>query len=473
MIGRQHERAIMDRLLSKNSAELLAILGRRRVGKTYLVRHHYKDNLAFEFTGTQHADADNQLEKFRVKLSELVKREIPKLSSWSEAFSQLKLFLSKRRKKNKPVIFFDELPWIAGRKSNFLQEFAYWWNDWANKQNIIVVICGSAASWMIEKVVNQKGGLHNRITQLINLKPFTLAEVQIYYSSRNIRLDTYQIIQTYMAIGGIPHYLDKISQGESASRIINRLLLNKEGILRTEFDNLYHALFEKAERHISIIEALATKWEGLTRNEIAQMTGLSNGGGLTKIITELKAATFITEILPYGKKKKDAIYRLVDEYSLFYMHFIKGKRAGKREVLSTQNQSYQIWQGYAFENICIKHIKAIKMALGIPAVNTETSSFRHKGTSDYPGIQIDLLIDRADRTINLCEIKFYNDTYVITKEYANKLRQRRTSFTVLSKTKKNILTTMITTYGVANNQYKLGNIDSEVGMEDLFLLDHF
>ena len=473
MIGRQYERAVMSGLLHKKGAELLAVLGRRRVGKTYLISEQYKDHMAFAFTGTQYADTENQLEKFRTKLAQLTSRDIDKIKDWAEAFKQLTTYLKRSRKRKKPVIFFDELPWIASRRSGFLQEFGYWWNDWASKQNILVVICGSAASWMIDKVVNHKGGLHNRITSLINLKPFTLAEVEDYFQDKKITLDRYQILQVYMALGGIPHYLDKIKRGESASQIINRLLLNKNGELRSEFDNLYPALFDKSERHIAIVKAIATKWEGLSRNEIAQATGLSNGGGLTKLLSELSAATFISEILPFGKKKKDIVYRLVDEYSLFYTHFINGQRSGKRDILAVHKQAYQIWQGYAFESICFKHIEAIKQALGITGVKTEISSFRHSGNEDFPGIQIDLLIDREDRTINICEIKFYNDTYTITKEYASKLRSRRTTFKVLSKTKKNILNTMVTTYGLAENQYKYGTIDSEVAIDSLFLLESF
>ncbi|MEN0004690.1 MAG: ATP-binding protein [Bacteroidota bacterium] len=478
MIGRKVERQTLDYLLESKKAELLAIIGRRRVGKTFLIREHYAQQLVFDFTGTQYADNKNQLEKFAQKLAEYTGSALgvatPK--NWAEAFIQLKTYLKALPKTAiKPVIFFDEFPWIAGRRSNFLDEFAYWWNVWASRQHMVVVICGSAASWMIDKVVNNKGGLHNRITEYMHLQPFTLKEVKAYVHTINQALDEYQLLQLYMSIGGIPHYLQHIRRGESAAQIIDRLCFDKDGILRNEFNNLYHALFDKPDRHIAVIRALGSKWKGLTRNEIIKLTGLANGGSLTKILQELLSSSFIMEILPFGKKKRDILYRLVDEYSLFYLTFIEGQRPGKKDIWlqTSQEQQYKIWRGYAFENICIKHVEAIKMALGISGIQTEVSGFRSLGDEYTDGIQIDLLIDRADRCINLCEIKFYNDEIALSKEESNKLRRRRTRFIELSKTKHTVFNTFISTYGLRQNQYSNAQVDQELSMETLFLLETF
>ncbi len=478
MIGRKYERQKLDNLSFSNKAELLAIIGRRRVGKTYLIREHYKNQIVFEFTGTQYANKDNQLKKFTQKLSEYSNNPLgiatPK--DWATAFIQLKTYLKNLRKsKQKSVVFFDEVPWIASKRSGFLAEFGYWWNDWASRQNIIVVICGSAASWMIDKIVNNKGGLHNRITEYIHLQPFTLAEVKKYLYASNLMLDDYQILQLYMSIGGVPHYLQHIRKGESATQIINRLCFHKDGILRNEFNNLYAALYEGPEKHISVVKALATKWKGLTRQEIIKLTKLSNGGGLTKILSELESASFIAEIIPFGKKKKDTLYRLIDEYSLFYLNFIDGKRAGNKDIWlqSSQENNYKVWRGYAFENICIKHVEAIKRALGIAGVQTEISGFRSSSDTQGAGIQIDMLIDRTDRSINLCEMKFYNDEITLSKEDADKLRKRRSRFQQISKSKKTIFNTMITTYGINPNQYSYAQVDSIVTMDALFLLESF
>ena len=278
-----------------------------------------------------------------------------------------------------------------------------------------------------------------------------------------------------MSIGGVPHYLQHIRKGESATQIINRLCFHKDGILRNEFNNLYAALYEGPEKHISIVKALATKWKGLTRQEIIKLTKLSNGGGLTKVLSELESSSFIAEIIPFGKKKKDTLYRLIDEYSLFYLTFIDGKRAGNKDIWiqSSQENNYKIWRGYAFENICIKHVEAIKRALGIAGVQTEVSGFRSIANAQGVGIQIDMLIDRTDRSINLCEMKFYNDEITLSKEDADKLRRRRSRFQQISKSKKTIFNTLITTYGINPNQYSYAQIDSIVTMDALFLLESF
>jgi len=478
MIGRKQERQKLDYLSFSNKSELVAIIGRRRVGKTYLIKEHYNEKIVFDFTGTQHTNKKNQLKKFAVKLDEYRKEPIRSAVpiDWAEAFSQLKYYLQNLSFQDfKPVIFFDEVPWIASRRSGFLKELGYWWNDWASRQNIIVAICGSAASWMIEKVVNNTGGLHNRITEYIYLRPFTLAEVKQYIHSINPIMDHYQILQLYMSIGGIPHYLQHIRKGESATQIINRLCFKKDGILRNEFNNLYAALYENHDRHISIIKALSSKWKGLTRKEIIQQTGLSNGGSLTKILSELTTSSFVMEIIPFGKKKKDALYRLIDEYSLFYLSFIAGNRPGEKDIWlqSSQSHDYKIWRGYAFENICIKHVEAIKLALGITGIQTEVSGYRSRGNINSGGLQIDLLIDRADNSINLCEVKFYNSELTITKEDAQKLRQRRVRLQDISKTKKTIFNTLVTTYGLHANQYSFSQIDHCITMDSLFVLDYF
>lgn len=472
MLGRSREKQQLSRLLNSGKSELLAVFGRRRVGKTYLINEYYKENLVFDFTGTQYASKANQLNKFHGQLLSYSKSkktiDIPK--DWSEAFQSLSAYMERMRKRKlKRVIFFDELPWIASPRSGFLEEFSYWWNSWASNQDIVVVICGSAASWMIEKVVNHKGGLYNRITSRIHLEPFTLAEVKEYLDAKGIKLTHYQIVQLYMTIGGIPHYLQHIRQGLSTTQIINELCFQKDGILRDEFDNLYAALYNGHERHVEIVKALATTWKGMSRQDIIKATSLSDGGGISKILQELTTASFVTEILPYGKNKKETLYRLTDEYSLFYLKFIAGKRAGNKNfwLKASKENTYKIWCGYAFENICIKHVEAIKKALGIDGVHTQVSGYKSEG------LQIDMLIDRADDTINLCEMKFYNTEYTITKEYAAKLRERRALFQEATNNRKLLQNTIVTTYPLKPNMHSLEVIDNTVNMHDLFEVRNF
>jgi len=473
MVGRVQEAALMRQLLDRPGAELLAITGRRRVGKTYLVKQVFGSQIVFDFTGTQYAKRENQLSKFSAKFSDYSKSTLPVQApaNWAEAFRLLKQYLnSLPESKEKKVVFFDELPWIAGHKSGFLQEFGYWWNDWATQQQIVVVICGSAASWMIKKVLNNKGGLHNRVTRRINLKPFTLGETELFFRSKGIHLQQYEIMQLYMAMGGIPHYLNEIMPGESAIQNINRVYLDKNGPLRNEFGNLYAALFDHADNHIAVIKTFGKHPYGMTRQQIIEQTKFSDGGGLSKVLEELEASDFITALFPFGKQKKDIVYRLTDAYSHFYLKFILGKKAGADTGIYTNlsSERYRIWRGYAFENVCIQHAGAIKSALGISGIQTMMYSFIKKGNEIQEGFQIDLLIDRADNCINLCEMKFANDSLRPNAEFAQVLRKRRELFREATRTKKQLFNTLITTYGIEKNEYALSQVDQSITMDALF-----
>lgn len=477
ILGRKEEVLRLAELLTSPKAEFVAIYGRRRIGKTYLVKNVYADQLAFEFTGTQNATLKNQLFKFSEKITSYfgeTPNAIPP-TTWYEAFALLKKRLAQNTARKK-VLFFDELPWIATPKSNFLEELAYFWNDWATYQpDLVIVVCGSAAAWMLQKVVNGKGGLHNRLTQRINLKPFTLAETQQYLLSLGVHWDPYQILQWYMAVGGVPAYLQEVRPGATVTQTIDRLFFTEGGMMRTEFSNLYASLFLSYQNHVEVIRSLAGKWRGLTRQEIVAQTKIQDGGGLTVLLNELEAASFIMRFPLYKKGVKSVVYRLTDEYSLFYLKFVESKPLlGKNEWLKQSDKDvYKIWCGYAFENICLKHAEAIKMALGIAGIHTETTTYLHKGQATGEGFQIDLLIDRADRAINLCEIKFHSDHYVITDAYADMLRQRREKFRQLTRTKKQLFNTLITTYSVKHSPASTGQIDQTVTMEQLFAYESF
>jgi AAA+ ATPase superfamily predicted ATPase len=468
-IGRTEEVNILQGALKTTESEMVAVIGRRRVGKTLLIRSAYKKNIVFEMTGSQKSSLKEQLQNFANQLQLFSKSPVPIAVpvSWPAAFRQLSSFFDKQKSSQKKVLFFDELPWLASHKSRFLSAFGYFWNTWASQKNIVVVICGSAASWMIEKVVNNKGGLHNRITKLISLAPFTLAETKKYLLSRKIPLNYYQTIQLYMVMGGIPHYLKEIEAGKSAAQNIDSICFGKNGILKDEFSNLYPSLFDNASNHISIIRALATKWKGLSRKEIIDITKLPDGGSVTKYLTELSQSGFITPYMPYGKTKKDTLFRLTDEYSLFYLKFIENKRKQSWLNLS-QLQTWKSWSGYAFENICLKHSQQIKNALGISGVYSEESSFVYKGDEHAKGFQIDLLIDRLDNTINLCEMKFHESEFTITQAYAKTLRERIAQFKTQTKTRKNVFLTFISTFGIKPNLHSIGIVNQEITMDVLF-----
>lgn len=470
-VGRKAEQQIFSEAYNSPESSLFAIIGRRRVGKTFLVRSLYSNDFLFDMVGLQNGKEQQQLQIFTDKLTKYTKSPMPikQPKDWLSAFNLLTTYIETTKSK-KRTIFFDEFPWISTHKSGFVEAFSHFWNSYAAQSNLIIIICGSAASWMINKVINNKGGLHNRITKLIKLKPFTLSETEEYLKSRKINLDRYQTSQIYMAMGGIPHYLKEIKRGYSAAQNIDYICFSKHGLLQNEYNNLYAALFHNYENHLEIIETLAKKWKGFTRQEIIENSNFTNGGGLSKLLNELEESSFITSYQAFGKKKKETLYRLSDEYSMFYLKFIKpNKNRGKGTWLKlSQSQTWKSWSGFAFENLCLKHSNKIKEALQISGIYSQEYSYTQKGSSAIPGFQIDLLIDRADKTINICEIKYYSSEFQITKEYAKKMRIRKELFKTASKTRKHIFNTLVTTYGIIPNKHSIGLIDNEITLNDLF-----
>ena len=472
MIGRIQEQEILGKIYQSSKPELVAIIGRRRVGKTYLIREFFKDKIDFEMVGLKDGTKEQQLRNFAYSLKEVQKSaDLTVPQDWLEAFYQLKTHLETLGEPDrKKVVFIDELPWIATAKSDFLTGFSFFWNSYASKSNIVVIICGSATAWMIKKIINNKGGLHNRVTRKILLPPFSLTEMESYFETKNIHFERYQLLQLYMTMGGIPHYLEQVEGGKSAIQNIDEICFHPQGMLRTEFDNLYSSLFTNPERYEAIVTILASTWKGLNRTQIVEKTKLKDGGGLTNLLQELEQSGFITSYVPFNKKKKDTLFRLTDNYSLFYLKFIQPlarNQSNNWQTLS-QTQSWKSWSGYAFENICLQHIDKIKTALGISGIHTNQFSFYAKTTETQQGTQIDLLIDRQDNAINLCEIKFYNDEFVITKAYADNLEQKKRTFRQLSKTKKQLLITLISTYGVKQNSHSLSLVNNVLVMDDLF-----
>ncbi|MBC7410733.1 MAG: ATP-binding protein [Arcicella sp.] len=473
MIGRKKELEILANAYSSKKPELIAIFGRRRVGKTYLVGSFFEGKIDFELTGLKDGTKQQQLRNFAYSLKDVQKLEDlpPPPIDWLEAFHQLKTYLeSLGNSEKRKVIFIDELPWMAGGRSDFLTGFSYFWNSYAVKANIVVVICGSATAWMIQKIINDKGGLHNRVTRRIHLQSFTLAETEAYFQEKHIAFDRYQLLLLYMTMGGIPHYLDQVEGGKSAIQNIDDICFQPQGLLRTEFDNLYSALFSNSDRYESIVSALSSTWKSMSRAEIITKTKISDGGGLTMMLQELEQSGFISSYIPFGKKKKDTLFRLTDCYSLFYLKFIQN--IPLKETVSWQSlsktQTWITWSGYAFENICFHHIDNIKAALGIAGVHSNQYSFLAKTTDEIEGTQIDLLIDRQDSVISLCEVKFYNDELVLTKEDADNLRRKKSIFRHVTSTKKQIFIVLITTFGLIKNKHSLGLIDNVLDMNALF-----
>ncbi len=473
IIGRKRELQKIKKISKSTKSEFIALYGRRRVGKTFLVREYFNYTFDFHISGLANADTSQQLFNFHNTLasqSNIVYDAQP--INWLEAFQRLIKHIENISTKEKKVIFFDEMPWMDTKASDFIMGLEHFWNGWAtNRKDIILIACGSAASWMINELINNTGGLHNRVTQKIKVEPFCLLEVEEMLMHKNCVLERYQIVQLYMIFGGIPYYLDAINPELSATQNVQQLLFDKTGLLKNEFFNLYRSLFKKHEIYETVVEALSTKTQGLKRSEIIEIAKISSGGTLTKVLTDLEESGFIHSYTSLDNKGKNTIYRLSDFYTSFYFKFIKqGKYKGKNSWLNLlDNPLHRAWQGFTFEQVCIDHTAQIKKALGINGIQSYDAAW--KGGTEKKAAQIDLLIDRRDQVINICEAKFSLDSFVITKEYAEKLRQKINTFKEATQTKKSVFLSMITTYGVERNKYANTLIQNEITMDDLFTLE--
>lgn len=468
LIGRHAERATFDHCLKSSESRLIALYGRRRVGKTFLVRKYFESKLRFEISGLHNGDMQEQLLHFSNTIADygLYEAGIKPATTWMEAFSLLCKLIDGMKGKKKKVLFIDELPWFDTQKSKFLMAFEHFWNDYcAKRSDVLMIICGSAASWMIKKILKNKGGLHNRVSERIRLTPFNLRETQLFLKAKRIDWSQYDITQLYMTTGGVPYYLDAIRKGESVYQYVDRVCFKKDGILQGEYEELFQSLFDGSSNHYDVVATLADKKKGLTRNEIVKQSNLSSGGTLTKVLDELIESGFVQQVVPYQKNKTKALYKLIDSFVIFYHKFMKDAKVTTMPhwLNMVNKQSWISWSGLAFERLCQYHSDQIRKSLRLEAIQSEISSWSNDEA------QVDMLIDRADRIINLCEIKFYNDDYTIDKTYAAQLRKKKAQLANLKSSKrKSIFITMITVFGVKDNEYYKELVQSQVTLSALF-----
>ena len=469
IVGRKREMELLQRIVESGDPEFVALYGRRRVGKTFLIKQFFKNNFTFYFSGNENSTMKMQLENFKNAFQNYFKAEIPTPENWTTAFEMLKRVISRSRKRGRKVIFIDEMPWLATMGSNFIQAFEYWWNTYASSNpDILLIVCGSSTSWMLNKIIKNRGGLHNRVTRQISLQPFSLKECEEFAIKQKLKLDRTQLLDYYMILGGVPYYWKHLDKSKGVPQNIDDLYFNEGASLKGEFTEIYNSLFRNSEKYILLVIALGEKRMGLSREEIVDFSKLPDGGAITKMLEELEQCGFIRSYYGFSKKKHNKIFQLVDLFSLFYLNFIHDKNNNDENYWTNnfRTPTHNTWRGYAFEQVCLWHIPQIKHKLGISGVTTTYSAWRSNDTEK--SAQIDLVIDRNDRVINLCEMKYTKDEYVITKEYNDILRSRYAKFTDQTKTRKTVHTTMITTYGVKHNMY-WGNIQSEVKMDDLLV----
>jgi hypothetical protein len=470
LIGRKVEQETLKHLMQASESKLAVVYGRRRIGKTFLIRSYFKQSFDFEITGLHNGSLSDQLTHFTNTIATYDYKEamIANPTSWMEAFKLLTFYLDKLKGKKKKVLFFDELPWFDSPRSKFLMAFEHFWNAYCSKRkDILVIICGSSASWIIKKILQNKGGLHNRVSEKILLRPFTLLETKQFLNEKGIKWTEYDIAQIYMMLGGVPYYLDAVRKGESVAQCIDRLCFSKTGLLFNEYEELYNALFDNSEKHKLIIEILGNTKSGMTRDQLLSKSKLPSGGGFTSLMAELLSSGFITMIFPYGVKQNKALYRIDDFFTLFYLKFMKKSSGRQQESWAklVKNQSWVTWSGLAFERLCFAHTDQIKKALGLNVI--ETQIYNMNIDNDSTGAQIDMLIERADRVINICEIKFSKGEIVIDKSTAQNLRNKL-SATENIFPRRNIFLTMVTTFGVKDNEYHKELIQNQVTLNQLF-----
>lgn len=481
ILSRDREIKILHGIYASKEAELVAIYGRRRVGKTHLVRGCFSNKDFYcEIVGLKDGTMEEQLENFIEAFSKTFYEGVPlrKPRSWREAFGLLTKEVEKIPRSKKIVIFFDELPWMSTPKSRLLQNLDHFWNAiWSRLPNLKVILCGSAASWILENLINAKGGLHNRLTKIILLEPLSLFESKNFLNNLGIKLNDKQILDIYMVMGGIPFYLKQIEKGKSAAQNINDILFHKDGALYNEFPRIFKSLFDSSETHTAIIKEIAKHRDGISRNVLLNKTKLSSGGTFNKRIEELEAAGFIQSFIPYGKKIKDHYYRVIDEYSLFYLTWIEsfskqtlGRAGGSSWPSKTKTGAWLNWAGYAFEQVCLKHIEQIRKALKLDKIPCVIGSWRYtpnKNDISEQGVQIDLLLDRDDGIISICEIKFSDHEFVIEKNYRNNLINKITTFEKKTSTLKQAFLVIITTVGVKENSWYEDLVQNQVLLKDL------
>jgi hypothetical protein len=479
-IGREKEQEQLKDYIGSNQSEFIAVYGRRRVGKTCLIQQVIGNDYAFYVAGMNRVTMEIQLANFMQGIRKHRPDEPrPHVKTWLEAFIALESYLESLPE-GKKIVFIDEMPWMDTPRSNFISGLEHFWNSWASwRDDIKLIVCGSATSWIINNLIKNRGGLHNRVTHKIPLKPFSLRECREFFMAKGFRLSNKQIAECYMVLGGVPFYLEKLNKGEGVAQNIDRLLFDEDGELHDEFQSLYNSLYKNATNHIKIVTALATKGHGLTRKELIEKTKLSDNGKFSLMLEELQSCGFIRSYEPYLSKMRQkpftedrlspvTLYQLVDPFTLFHFQVMRKADAHDPNYWSNNQNShvFSTWSGLSFEMLCLNHVEQIKMALGISGITANAFSWLGKGKDR--SAQIDLLIDRADKTINICEMKFYNKPYAMTAKDEDDIERKVTSFIEATHTDKNIIVTMITAKGLERNEHSEG-IQKELTLDQLFI----
>ena len=472
LIGREKEiRTLKEAMESKDSV-FLAVYGRRRVGKTFLLRQTLSDRIVFSYSGKANITRQSQLKSFRLSLMEQGMPDCPVIKDWFTAFSCLKrlICLSSESKK---VILLDEVAWMDNHKSDFIPALEGFWNEWcSNRNDIFLIICASATSWIIDNVFHNRGGLHNRVTMRMRLSPFTLKECEEFSIANNLSYSRKDILNLYLAIGGVAWYWTLLKKGYSVKQNISQLFFENDSPLRGEFLELYSSLFIRPEKYIDIILALGKKSSGLERQELSAECKVSNNSKLGKMLQQLEECGFIRSYIPYGKKENSVVYQLIDSFSLFHLKFLSKFKGEINSDMVLSSSSYNTYCGLAFEKAVMNHLNELKRAMGISGINTQAYTWRSnpkKLKEGEKGAQIDIVLDRADGIINIIEAKWTSngEPYMISSLDEEDLLNKRRVFIEQTQTRKSVFLTMVTISGIKKNSH-FDSIQNFFTLDDLF-----
>ena len=480
IVARKKEQAEFERLINEPTAQLLAVYGRRRTGKTFLVREYFDDKFTFKHTAVSPMELKErddgellyrvQLNEFAVSLRKYGSKDITPIIDWFDAFHRLEALLDSKRKKKKMVVFIDELPWLDTPRAGFLSAFEHFWNNWGSgKHNLLLIVCGSATSWMLDNLINNKGGLYGRSTCEMHIHPFTLKETESYFQWRGVTLDHYDTVQWYMLTGGVAYYLSCFKPGLSLAQNVDEVFFSSDGFLQKEYDRLFTSLFADNNNYRRIVEVLSGNRYGLTRETIAERAEIAIGGTLSNMLKSLVQNDLVSIYWNFGESKRTQYYKLTDMFCLFYLGFVQRNPTTNRTFWNDNQNSPKLnsWRGRAFEDVCFVHQQQVKRALGIDGVQAEIYPWHALGDASNSGAQIDMLIDRADRVINLCEMKFTQSDFTISKDYDERLRKKLSVLLEMTEGKRNVQVTLVTTFGLKSNMYS-NRVQRVVTLKDLF-----
>ena len=480
IIAREREKAELERLMNEPTAQMLAVYGRRRTGKTFLIREYFEDNFAFKHTAVSPMELKErgegeliyrvQLNEFAASLRKYGRKDESPINDWFEAFHRLEALIDSKRKKGKLVVFIDELPWLDTPRAGFLSAFEHFCNDYAmGKHNMLLIVCGSATSWMLDNLINNKGGLYGRSTCEMHIHPFTLKDTERYLQWRGLTLDRYDVTQAYMLTGGVAYYLSYFKPGRSLAQNVDEVFFSADGFMQKEYDRLFTSLFADNTNYRRIVEVLSGNRYGLTREAISEKSGVALGGTLSGMLKALVQSDLVSMYWNFGESKRIQYFKLTDMFCLFYLGFVQKNPTTNRTYWHDNQNSPRVnsWRGRAFEDVCFVHQQQVKRAVGIDGVQAEVYPWHATGDAASPGAQIDMLIDRADRVMNLCEMKFTQSDYVISKDYDERLRNKIAALQEMTRSKRNVQVVLVTTYGLKQNMYS-GRVQRVVTLEDLF-----